>query len=181
MNRFEFLSGAILQDGGFSDHYADVLAEPSDDRIVAGLKSGYTKALFNSCVSAKNCTDPVGVLSLLVSINRNLLQVDDWQVVEKGEIDLETSLMLIQMELLESACFFGVEAIPILSEALISEDALHFAVLNGIQTTGGAEFIPMLQHYQADLPKTKVHQDSKSELYDAVNKAIDTCELSQSV
>lgn len=182
MNRSQFLTDAILLDGGFSDDFADVVAEPSDDRIVAGLKSGYTKALFNACVAAKDCSDSAGIMSLLVSINRNLLQPDNWQVVEEGKTDLETTLLLIQIELLESACFFGGEAVPILSAAMATlDDALHFAVLNGVQATVGPEFIPMLQHYQADLPQMPVHEDSKPYLLDAVSEAIDTCESNQLV
>ncbi|TWU08879.1 hypothetical protein CA54_41180 [Symmachiella macrocystis] len=182
MTKSNCLTGAILEGGSFSDDFADVLTDPIDDRIVEGLKSGYTGALFNACVAVKNCTDSAGIMSLLISVNRNLMQVDEWQVVEETEVDLETSLQLIQMELLESACFFGVEATPMLTRALAcSGDALHFAVLNGIQSCRESAFVPMLQQYRDELRQRAINEDSKPELFDAVNKAIAACEASQLV
>lgn len=182
LTRSECLTAAILQDGSFSDDFSDVLRDPNDARIVDGLKSGYTIALFNACVAAKDCSDPAGIVSLLVSVNRNLMQVDEWQVVEETEVDLETTLLLIQVELLGSVCTFGVEAMPMLSEALAtSEDALHFAVINGIQTSAQRAFLPMLQHYREELRRRAISEDSKPELFDSVNKAIDACGTGQLV
>lgn len=176
MNRSDFLTGGTLLHGSVADDYADLIAEPDDERIVEGLKSAYTKALFNAVISVKHAGKPELMLDLLMSVNRNASRLDDWKVIEDARIDLPTTLELIQMELLESAAFCGPNAMPLLTSALAtSNDVLHFGVLNGIKASGHSMFIPMLRSYRDELDNRAIHADSKDHLSQACNEALDSC------
>ena len=115
LHRSDYLTGATLLHGSVADDFADLIGEPDDERIVRGLKSAYTKALFNSVVAVKQAREPDLTLDLLVSINRNASRPDEWRIIEEERIDLPTTLELIQMELLESAAFCGPDALPLLT------------------------------------------------------------------
>lgn len=176
MRRVEHLSGALLHYGSIADDHADLVVEPDDERIVRGLKSGYTRALFNAVVAVKYASEPNLLIDLLTSINRNISQPDEWRVIEEGQIDLENTLLMIQMELLESAAFCGPDALPLLSAALGTDsDVLHFGVLNGIKASHDSAFVQMVKTYRDDLDHRAVHADSKSHLYDAANDALASC------
>lgn len=176
MNRSDSLTGATLEHGSGSDDYADLIGEPDDERIVRGLKSAYTKALFNSVIAVKHAREPEFMLDLLVSINRNASRLDDWKVIEEERIDLPTTLELIQMELLESAAFCGPDALPLLAAALAtSNDVLHFGVFNSVRATGNEAFAPMVGRYIADFDNRDINADSRSHLLDAANEALDAC------
>jgi len=101
MHRSDYLSGALLLYGSVASGYADLIAEPDDERIVEGLKSGYTRALFNAVVAVKHADEPELMFDLLISINRNASRHDEWRIIEEGDIELPTTLELLQMELLE--------------------------------------------------------------------------------
>jgi hypothetical protein len=176
MHRSDHLTGALLRQGSVSDDFADLIVEPDDERIVKGLKSGYTKALFNSCMAVRFSSKPASMLPLLVSVNRNASQPDDWQFVEEGKIDLPTTLELVQMELLESAASCGLAALPLLTAALAtSNDVLHFAVLNGVKANGNDAFAAMVRSYITDIDNRAVPIDSRSHLLNASNEALDAC------
>lgn len=176
MNRSDFLTGATLLHGSVASDYADLIAEPDDERIVEGLKSGYTKSLFNSVVAAKNANEPELMLDLLMSVNRNASQPDDWKVIEEARIDLTTTLEMIQMELLESAAFCGHRALPLLSEALATDnDVLHFGVFQGVAASRDGLFAELIERYIADLDHRAINADSRSQLLDAANEALDAC------
>ena len=151
MNRSDLLTGATLQHGSVADDFADLIGEPDEERLVEALKSAYTKALFNGVASLKNALEPELMLDLLVSINRNTTQPDEWRIIEEGSIDLPTTLEMIQMELLESAAYCGHGALPLLMAALTtSNDVLHFGVFNGVRATCNEAFAPMVRSYISD-------------------------------
>lgn len=176
MHRYDFLTGASLLHGSVADDFADLIGEPDDERVVEGLKTGYTRALFNAVVAVKQASEPELMLDLLSSINRNASRLDDWKVIEEDRIDLPTTLELIQMELLESAAFCGRDALPLLTAALAtSNDVLHFGVFNGVKATGNEAFAPMVQSYIADFDNRDINADSRSHLLDAANEALDAC------
>jgi hypothetical protein len=176
MHRSDYLTGAVLLHGSVSDDFADVIVEPHEERITAALKSGFTKALFNGVVAVKHARDPDLMFDLLVSVNRNASQPDEWRIIEEERIDLATTLELIQMELLESAAFCGPDALPLLTAALTtSNDILHFGVLNGVKATGDGAFAPMVRSYIADFDHRDLHADSRSHLLAAANEALDAC------
>ena len=176
MRRFEILTGALLHYGSPVDDFADLIGEPDDERIVEGLKSGYTRALFNSVVTVKQANEPELMLDLLISINRNASRPDEWKVIEEAQIDLTTTLEMIQMELLESAAFCGPDALPLLTAALAtSNDVLHFGVLNGVTATGNEAFAPMVRRYIADFDHRDINADNRCHLLDAANEALDAC------
>ncbi len=176
MNRSDLLTGATLQHGSVADDFADLIGEPDDERIVEALKSAYTKALFNGVASLRNAREPELMLDLLVSINRNATQPDDWRFIEEGTIDLPTTLEMIQMELLESAAFCGRDALPLLMAALAtSNDVLHFGVFNGVKATGNEAFARMIRSYMSDFDNRGMNADCRSHLLDAANEALDAC------
>ena len=176
MNRSDLLTGATLQQGSVADDYADLIGDPDDERIVEGLKSGYTKSLFNSVVAVKRADEPELMLDLLLSVNRNVSRFDDWRVVQEARFDLTTTLETVQMELLESAAFCGRDALPLLTAALAtSNDVLHFGVFNGVRATGNEAFAPMVRRYIADFDSRNLHADSRSHLLAAANEALDAC------
>lgn len=176
MNRSDYLTGATLLHGSVADDFADLIGEPDDERIVEGLKSAYTKALFNSVVAVKQADEPELMLDLLISVNRNASQPDEWRIIEEAQIDLTTTLEMIQMELLESAAFCGPDALPLLTAAMTTaNDALHFGVFNGVKATGNETFAPMVRSYIADFDHRDIHADSRSDLLAAANEALDSC------
>lgn len=176
MNRSDLLTGASLQQGSVADDFAGLMSASDDERIVEGLKSGYTRALFNSVVTVKQADEPELMLDLLISINRNASRPDEWRIVGEGRIDLPTTLELIQMELLESVAFCGRDALPLLMAALAtSDDALHFSTFNGVKSTGNEAFAPMVGRYIADFDNRDINADSRSHLLDAANEALDAC------
>ena len=176
MHRFEYLTSATLIHGSVADHGSDLIAEPDDERITAALKSGFTRAIFNGVVAAKYTSEPRLMLDLLVSINRNVAQPDEWRIIEEGQIDLPTTLEMVRMELLESAAFCGPDALPLLSAALgTGNDVLHFGVLNGIKASQDSAFVSMVQSYRDDLDNRAVNADSRSHLLAAANDALSAC------
>lgn len=176
MKRYEYLTGATLLPGSVADDFADLIVEPDDERIVRGVKSGYTKALFNSVVAVKYASEPKLMLDLMTSINRNVSQPDEWRVIDEGQIDLENTLLMIQLELLESAVFCGPDAQPLLSAALGTDsDVLHFGVLNGIKASQDSAFVQMVKSYRDDLDNRAVNADSRSHLLDAAHDALAAC------
>lgn len=176
MNRSAFLTGATLQHGSVADDFADLIVDPDIERMAEGLKSGYTRALFNTVVAVKQASEPELLLDLLISVNRNASQPDEWRIIEEERIDLPTTLELIQMELLESAAFCGRDTLPLLMAALAtSNDVLHFATFNGVKATGNEAFAPMVRSYIADFDHRDINADSRSHLLDAANEALDAC------
>ncbi len=176
MHRSDYLTGATLLHGSVADDFADLIGEPDDERIVRGLKSAYTKALFNSVIAVKHAREPELMLDLLISVNRNASQPDEWRIIEERRIDLPTTLELIQMELLEVAAFCGRDALPLLMAALAtSNDVLHFSVFNGVRANGNEAFAPMVRSYISDFDHRDIHADSRSHLIDAANEALDAC------
>lgn len=176
MYRSDLLTGALLLHGGVASDFTNLTFEPDDQRIVKGLKSGYTRALFNAVVAVKQAREPELMLDLLISVNRNASQPDEWRIIEEERIDLPTTLELIQMELLESAAFCGPDALPLLTAALAtSNDVLHFATFSGVRSTGNEAFAPMVQSYIADFDSRDLHADSRSHLLAAANEALDSC------
>jgi len=176
MHRSDYLTGALLLHGSVADDYADLIGEPDEERIVEGLKSGYTKALFNSCVAVPYSSTPAAMLPILVSVNRNASRPDEWRIVEEGKIGLPTTLELIQIELLESAAFCGPAALPLLAAALAtSNDVLHFGVFNGVTATGNEAFARMIRSYISDFDHRAINTDSRSHLLTAANEALDAC------
>jgi len=176
MHRSDYLTGAVLLHGSVSDDFADLIGEPDDERIVRGLKSAYTKALFNGVVAVKHARDPDLMFDLLVSVNRNASQPDEWRIIEEERNDLATTLELIQMELLESAASCGPDALPLLTAALAtSNDVLHFGVFNGVTATGNEAFARMIRSYISDFDHRAISADSRSHLLAAANEALDAC------
>ena len=176
MNRSDFLTGATLLHGNVADDFADLISEPDEERIVEGLKSGNTRALFNAVSAVKQAGEPEHMLDLMLSINRNTSRPDDWRIIEEGSIDLATTLEMIQMELLESAAYCGHDSLPLLMAALAtSSDVLHFGVFNGVKSTGNEAFAPLVRSYIADFDNRDLHTDSRSHLLDAANEALDAC------
>lgn len=151
MNRSDFLTGATLLHGSVADDFADLIDEPDEERIVEGLKSGWTRALFHAVSAVKQAREPEHMLDLMLSINRNTSRPDEWRIIEEGSIDLPTTLEMIQMELLESAAYCGHGALPLLMAALTtSNDVLHFGVFNGVRATCNEAFAPMVRSYISD-------------------------------
>jgi len=176
MNRSDLLTGATLQQGSVADDFADLIGEPDEERIVRGLKSAYTKALFNSVIAVKHDSEPELMLDLLVSINRNASQPDEWRIIEEGRIDLENTLLMIQMELTISSAFCGHRAMPLISEALATDnDVLHFGVFQGVAASCDASFAELIERYIADFDIRNLHADSRSHLLAAANEALDAC------
>lgn len=176
MHRSHYLTGAVLLHGSVSDDFADVIVEPHEERISAALKSGFTKALFNGVVAVKHARDPELMLDLLSSINRNASRPDDWRIIEEGRIDLENTLLIIQMELTISSAFCGYRAMPLISEALATDnDVLHFGVFQGVAASRDGSFAELIERYVADLGNRHLHADSRSHLLAAANEALDAC------
>lgn len=176
MHRSDYLTGATLLHGTVAEDYADLIVDPDNERMVEGLKSGYTRALFNSVVAVKQARESELMLDLLISVNRNASQPDEWRIIEEGRIDLPTTLELIQMELLESAAFCGADALSLLAAALAtSNDAFHFGVFNGVRATGNEAFAAMVRSYIADFDRRDINADSRSHLLAAANEALEAC------
>lgn len=176
MNHSDLLTGATLQQGSVADDYADLIADPDDERIVEGLKSAYTRALFNSVVTVKQADEPELMLDLLISINRNASRPDEWRVIEEGRIDLENTVLMIQMELTISSAFCGYRAIPLISEALATDnDVLHFGVFQGVAASRDGSFTEVIERYIAEFDNRSLHADSRSYLLAAANEALDAC------
>lgn len=176
MHRYDFLTGASLLHGSVADDFADLIGEPDDERIVEGLKTGYTRALFNAVVAVKQASEPELMLDLLLSINRNASRPDDWRIIEEGRIDLENTLLLIQMELTISSAICGYRAMPLISEALATDnDVLHFGVFQGVAASRDASFAELIERYIADFDNRNLHADSRSHLLAAANEALDAC------
>lgn len=176
MKQSDFLTGATLQHGTVAEDYADLIVAPDNERMVEGLKSGYTRALFNSVVAVKQAREPELMLDLLISVNRNASRPDEWRIIEEERIDLPTTLELIQIELLESAAFCGRDALPLLMAALAtSNDVLHFGVFNGVKATGNEAFARMIRSYISDFDNRGMNADCRSHLLDAANEALDAC------
>ena len=176
MNRSDFLTGATLLHGSVADDFADLISEPDDERIVEGLKSGWTRALFNAVSAVKDASEPELMLDLLMSINRNASTPEEWRIIEEESIDLATTLEMIQMELLESAAYCGHGALPLLAAALAtSNDVLHFGVFNGVKASGNEAFAPLVRSYIADFDHRDLNADCRPHLLDAANEALDAC------
>ena len=176
MLRHEYLTGALLTRGSVADDFADLVHSPDDQRIVDALKSGYTRALFNGVVAMKHAEEPRLMLDLLISINRNANQIDNWRIIEEDKIDLIMTLELIQMELLTSAAHAGCDALPLLQSALATDnDVLHFGVWHGIQDSGNSAFIELIKSYLSEFDHRALRADSRSYLLDAANDALSAC------
>ena len=176
MLKHEYLTEASLHSGSVADDFADLIDSPDDERIVAALKSAYTKALFNGVVAVKHASEPRLMLDLLISVNRNLNNIEPWRVIEEGRIDLETTLEMTQMELVTSAAHCGGEALPLLQSALATDnDVLHFGVLAGVRESGEAVFGHLVRSYVSDFDNRALPADSRSHLMDTANEVISAC------
>lgn len=176
MLKHEYLTEASLHSGSVADDFADLIDSPDDERIVAALKSAYTKALFNGVVAVKHASEPRLMLDLLISINRNVNNIEPWRVIEEGRIDLETTLEIIQMELVTAAAHCGSEALPMLQSALATDnDVLHFGAFAGIRDSGDRAFEQLVRSYVSDFDNRALPADSRSHLIDAANEAISSC------
>lgn len=173
MKRSDYLTNAIFSGGNSSDDFADLINDPNDDRVQDGLLSGFTRAIFNAAVVLKHADDPVDAFPLANIAFEQMSDPFDWEVLEDGEIDLLTSLELIEMELLESAAYCGEIALPLFESVLASSnDVLHFAVLNGMKASGDYVFFDLISEFVSVLERRAEHD---SELYSVADKAMCAC------
>ena len=176
--RSNYLTAATFRGHRPTQDFTGLIHEADDDRIHAALKSGNLRAMFNAASAVGNSDDPSLFLDLLQRAFQQASDSERWDVVEEAEIDLATSLEMVQFECLESLPLCGAETVGLLSEVLRdANDVLMFAVLNGIKANGDPVFVPMLQAFKDELNRMAVHADSVSPLNDAANEALAACSV----
>lgn len=176
--RSDFLTAAISRGHQPIEDFTDLIHEADDDRIHAALKSGASKALFNGASAVRDSDDPSRFLDLLQRAFQQASDVEQWDFVEDAEIDLATSLEMVQFECLESSALCGEEAVGLLASVLRgTNDVLMFAVLNGIKGSADPVFVPVIQQFKDELNRMAVYADSVSHLNDAANEALAACSV----
>ena len=174
--RSDYLTAATFRGHRPTEDFTDLIHEADDDRIHAALQTGNLRAMFNAASASSLSDDPSLFLDLLQRAFQQASDVEQWDIVEDAEIDLATSLEMVQFECLESLALCGAEALGLLAFVLRGDsDGLMFAVLNGIKTSANPVFVPIVQDFKQELEHLAVHANSVSHLNDAANETLAAC------
>ena len=177
--RSSYLSAAIQADGNCSDDFADVVTEEvSLTRLFEALSSGYTRAIFNGAEGVRFYDDGDAVLPLLLSVYHDCENAEGWQLIDKAEADLPTTLGCIRYEIIDAigeARLCSLEVLELLSEALRKdEDDVHFFVLPTLTKLGSLAglLIDDVREYLNGLAQRDLHPISKIHLKDLAIEAL---------
>lgn len=176
--RSDYLTAATFRGHRPTEDFTDLIHEADDDRIHAALQTGNLRAMFNAASASSLSDDPSLFLRELSKAFQQASDVEQWDFVEDAEIDLATSLEMVQFECLESSALCGEEAVGLLASVLRGDsDVLIFAVLNGIKASADPVFVRIVQGFKQELEHVAVHADSVSPLNDAANEALAACSV----